>query len=186
MRAMDGPSDRDAAGVGSDGPFPSQFGPVCRVLPGSFPSTGCFVREPSSATSERSRPMMWSRHARHGRGAVEHARRDPFVTAGSQCRVRDLVLEDRLDADPRAARDQADEDPPKAQPIRDPGPVTAQRMVLRMGGIRGSTAAQTASTTSGRVRAYVGDLHLVVGWNAPRIKSGPSQRPVDGHLSGGP
>ena len=80
---------------------------------------------------------------------VEDPGSDPFVTPRPQGGVRDLVLEDRFDADPRATGDQPDEDPPEAQPVRDPGPMTAQRMGLGRGGIRASTAVQTASNTSG-------------------------------------
>jgi hypothetical protein len=95
---------------------------------------------------------------------IEHAGSDPFITASSQRRVRDLVLEDRLDADPRAAGDQSDEDPPKAQPVRNPRPVTAQRVALRSGRDQGLDCCPDGIYHFGFECAhYVGDLHLVVG-----------------------
>lgn len=53
---------------------------------------------------------------------------DPFVAAGPQGRVRHLTVEDGFDIDPRGAGDQTDRDSSKADPVRNPGPVTAQRM----------------------------------------------------------
>jgi len=62
---------------------------------------------------------------------IEHAVGDPFITPSPQSGIRHLVLEDRLDADPRATGDQSDEDPPKAQPVGNSRPVTAERVTLR-------------------------------------------------------
>jgi hypothetical protein len=62
---------------------------------------------------------------------VEHPRHDPLIAPCPQRGVGDLVLQDRFDADPGTAGDQSDEDPPEAQPVRYPGPVTAQRMGFR-------------------------------------------------------
>jgi hypothetical protein len=82
---------------------------------------------------------------------------------------------------------QSDQDPPKAQPVGDPTSVTAQRVVLGHRREQGLDCCPDGIYHFGFECAhYVGDLHLVVGWNAPRIKSGPSQRPVDGHLSARP
>ena len=64
---------------------------------------------------------------------VEHAGRDPFVASGAQGGVGDLAFEDRFDADPRTAGNEADGDPPKTQAVRDAWPVTAQRMRPRRG-----------------------------------------------------
>ena len=122
--------------------------------------------------------------AAHG---VEHSRDDPFIAARSPCRIGHLVLEDRLDTRPRTAGAQTDENPPEAQPVRDPRPVTTQGVVLGHRRDQGLDDRPDGIYHFGFECAHdVGDLHLVVGWDAPRIKSGPSQRPVDGHLSARP
>jgi hypothetical protein len=61
---------------------------------------------------------------------LEHACRDPLVTAGSQRRVRHLMLQNRFDIDPRATGGEPDQDPSEAQPVRHPRAVTAQRMLV--------------------------------------------------------
>jgi len=59
--AIDGPADRDATGVGGDRPFPSQFGALSVGLgPVTCPPQGALWREPSSDTSQRSKPMIRS------------------------------------------------------------------------------------------------------------------------------
>ena len=145
--------------------FHPNFGAVCRVLSRPFPTAGCLVQgtvECHFGEVETDDAVVGVQGMLAQR--VEYARSDPFVTASSQRRVRDPVFENRLDADPRAAGDQADEDPPKAQPIRDPGPVTAQRVVLGHWRDQGFDRCPDGIYHFGFECAdYVGDLHLVVG-----------------------
>ena len=118
---------------------------------------------------------------------IEYAGHDPFIPAGPQRGVGNPVLEYRFDADPRATSDQTDEDSPKTQSVRNPWPVTTQRVTLASRWDQRLDGGPNGIYHFGFKCAHdVGDLHLVVGWNAPRIKSGPSQRPVDGHLSARP
>jgi hypothetical protein len=70
------------------------------------------------------------RRERFGLERVEHPRLDPLVAASAQRRVGHLAIEDRLDVDPRRAGHQPDQDPPEADPARNPGPVTPQRVRL--------------------------------------------------------
>jgi hypothetical protein len=62
--------------------------------------------------------------------SASNTRLDPLVAAIAQRRVGHLAIEDRLDVDPRRAGHQPDQDPPEADPARNPGPVTPQRVRL--------------------------------------------------------
>ena len=110
---------------------------------------------------------------------VEHAGSDPFIASRSQRRVGDLALQDRLDTDPRTPRHQADQDPPKTQPIRDPRPVTAQRMGPRPSRDQGLNRSPDSIYHFGFERAHdVGVLYrvVVVGSHSGSNPSQPDDR----------
>jgi len=65
--------------------------------------------------------------------------------------------------------------------------MTAERMGLLLGWEQRLDGRSDGIYHFGLECAHdVSDLHWVVGWIAPRIKSEPSQRPADGHLSARP
>ena len=60
VRSVEGPADRDAVGIGCNGPLPADFCRSVGFLPVPSPPQGALWMDPSSATSERSRPMIRS------------------------------------------------------------------------------------------------------------------------------
>jgi hypothetical protein len=121
-------------------------------------------------------------------GLLEHPGVDPLVPAGAQGGVGHLVVEDRFDVDPGGAGHQPDQDPPEAELVRYPGPMTAQRV----GPGRGREQ-RLDRRPDGIYHLPFQSAHDDVSpppsrraWEAPGRKTGPTQRPVDGHLSARP
>ncbi len=81
---------------------------------------------------------------------VEHTGSDPLVTPLAKRGVRHAVAQETFNVHPCAAGDQADQDALETDPVRDTATMAAERVLIH-GPARkqGSTAAQTASTTSG-------------------------------------
>jgi hypothetical protein len=100
----------------------------------------------------------------HGLGqGIEDPRCDPLVASGAQGRVRDPA-DQALGVDPAAPGDQADQHGPQADPIRNPGPMTTQRMGGLGFGEQGLDGGKHGIKHFGLERAHDGgDLHCVVG-----------------------
>ena len=112
---------------------------------------------------------------------LEHPGCGPLASASSQCRLARAA--DPPGHVPRAAGDEPAQDPFEADPVSDPVAVTAER--VRVGDMHGDERLDCRPDGidgPGMQREHDGGLHLVVGgWVAPGIKTGPTQRPVDGH-----
>jgi hypothetical protein len=175
--------------VDRDGPLPPEFRPVGGVRAGAFTPTRCLVQRPVERDLpevEADNPVV--RVDRMVAELIEHPRRDPLIPPGPQRRVRDLALQDRFDTDPRTARHQADQDPPETQPVRDPGPVTAQRVSSGHGRDQRFDRRPHRIYHFGFQRAHdeiasTRSSGLLV---SPAIKRGQHRRPVDGTYPRGP
>jgi hypothetical protein len=126
---------------------------------------------------------------RFSRQRVEHSSGDPLVATASHRGVRDPIAGQALRVHPRAAGDEPDEDRVKAVPVRHPRAVTAQRVLIGWGQRQEGLDRSPDRVNHERVEsAHDSQVppHGRWAWVAPGIKTGPSQRPVDGHLSARP
>jgi len=142
------------------------------------------VRLGSTATSDRSSPMIRSNAASaSARSWWKHPRSDPLIATGSQRGVRDPVFEDCFDVDPRRPRGEADQDSPEHQPVGHPWPVAAKRVDWGLGQERLDRRIHGVYNLAFEGAHDGGDLPGRRLWIALGMKTEPTRRPADGHLS---
>jgi hypothetical protein len=171
----------------------------CRAMPNK-----AILTPVSMKCAERHSPDARAREAVHGdlgdlpNGGLEpprprgHQPQDGFGTFvhlpicvhSPQGGVRDRPSDKAFGVHPGPAGDQPNEHGLKTDPVGDSRSVTAQGMGPVRRWEQGFHRCPHGIYHFDFECAHdVSDLHLVVGWIALRIKSEPSRRPVDGHLS---
>ena len=113
----------------------------------------------------------------------KHPRSDPLVAASPQRGVRDPVFEDCFDVDPRRPRGEADQDSPEHQPVGHPWPVAAKRVDWGLGQERLDRRIHGVYNLAFECAHDGGDLPGRRLWIALGMKTEPTRRPADGHLS---
>jgi hypothetical protein len=97
--------------------------------------------------------------------------------------VRDPVFEDCFDVDPRRPRGEADQDSPEHQPVGHPWPVAAKRVDWGLGQERLDRRIHGVYNLAFECAHDGGDLPGRRLWIALGMKTEPTRRPADGHLS---
>jgi len=113
------------------GPLPSKLAPVDRAFPCSLTACRCFVERAVDGSLRE----VEADHLVVGTEclldeAVEHSGFDPLVSSHAKGGVGDRPADELLGVHPAAAGHEADEDRLEADPVGDPWPVTAERVLV--------------------------------------------------------
>lgn len=138
IRGVDGPPHGNPLPVGQDRPLPPALRPIRGVLASALPAGRRFVQDAVDrhlGEIKADDPVI--RRQRFRGEGVEHPRRDPGIAARADGGVGDLVPTESFRILPGAAGHEADQENAKARLVRDPGPMTAQGMLVNRGGDQG-------------------------------------------------
>ena len=177
------PAQRDLVAFDAERPLPAAFAPVTGVGAGSFTTVGGFVQRPVDGDLgqvESDDPV--ERGERFGGvggntpAAIHSSRRARSVV--SETRVRGL-----LRCRPTRPRGEADQHPPEHQPVGHPWPVQPKRVDWGLGQERLDRRIHGVYNLAFECAHDGGDLPGRRLWIALGMKTEPTRRPADGHLS---